>query len=104
MQHASARSSVRSFSPRLVTALVLVAALGLGTSVAAQRTWIVDAGNGAGADFTDLPPAFAAVADGDRVLVRSGSYTAGRLDKAVRLVADAGAVVMMVRTDTTTTV
>ncbi|MEQ1895068.1 MAG: hypothetical protein ABL998_21220, partial [Planctomycetota bacterium] len=40
-----------------------------------QATFVVDDNGGAGVDFTDLPPAIAAAADGDRVLVRAGSYT-----------------------------
>lgn len=36
--------------------------------------WIVDAANGPGTNFTDLPAAIQAAASGDTVLVRSGTY------------------------------
>ncbi len=52
----------------------------------AQRTWIVDAANGAGTDFTDLPPALTAAADGDTILVRAGTYAVGTTGKALRMV------------------
>jgi hypothetical protein len=37
--------------------------------------WVVDAANGPGTNFLDLPAAIAAAADGDTILVRAGSYT-----------------------------
>ncbi len=40
-----------------------------------QNTWVVDDNGGPGVDFTDLPPAIAAAADGDLVLVKAGTYT-----------------------------
>src|SRR5262249_16381857 len=44
--------------------------------LAAQRqTFIVDAANGPGAQFTDLSTAVAAVPDGSVLLVRPGNYT-----------------------------
>lgn len=61
----------------------LVLGLGLVTGVAAQRTWIVDAANPPGTDFTDIPPAEAAAADGDTLLVRSGTYSAFTTGKAI---------------------
>jgi hypothetical protein len=39
------------------------------------RTWIVDANNGPGTDFTDIQPAIGAAREGDTVLVRAGVYT-----------------------------
>ena len=52
------------------------------------RTWIVDASNGAGADFTDIEPAVDAAADGDVVLVRAGTYSSfGIQAKGLRVVA-----------------
>lgn len=47
----------------------------LAASVCAQ-VFVVDAANGAGAHFTDLPAAVAAVPDGATLRVRAGDYTA----------------------------
>lgn len=77
---------------RIRSRLVLTAFL-FPAALAAQKTWIVDASNGTGTNFTDLPAAFKVVADGDRVIVRKGRYTAGTLNKAIRLVAEPEAVV-----------
>lgn len=55
------------------------------TIATAQRTWIVDAANGPGTDFRDLPAAFLRVADGDTLLVRKGNYKTFKTSKAVRL-------------------
>jgi hypothetical protein len=38
-------------------------------------TWIVDANNGPGTNFLDLPAAVAAAQSGDTILVRAGTYT-----------------------------
>jgi hypothetical protein len=47
----------------------------LATSLAAQRTWIVDAAGGPGV-FLDIPPAIAAASPGDRIEVRgTGPYS-----------------------------
>jgi hypothetical protein len=54
--------------------LVFVAALSW--TLEGQTTWIVDASNGPGTNFTDLPPAVAAAANGDTIFVRAGNYTA----------------------------
>ena len=45
----------------------------LTTTLAAQRTWVVDRLNRPGTDFTDLPPAAAAAQDGDILQVRGDS-------------------------------
>jgi hypothetical protein len=45
-------------------------------TVLVPTIWIVDAANGPGTSFTDLPPAIAAAATGDTILVRAGSYSA----------------------------
>lgn len=57
--------------------------------LAAQRTWIVDAAGGAGVHFTDLPPAVAAAADGDTILVRPAvtTYRAPIVTKGLSIVA-----------------
>jgi hypothetical protein len=38
--------------------------------------WIVDASNGPGTNFTNLPPAVAAAASGDTIIVKPGTYSA----------------------------
>ncbi|HLQ39285.1 MAG TPA: hypothetical protein VK348_15860 [Planctomycetota bacterium] len=43
----------------------------------AQTVWIVDASNGPGANFTNLPAAYAAAAPGDVVMMRPGNYWTG---------------------------
>lgn len=45
-------------------------------SLAAQRTWVVDLVAGPGVDFTDIPPAVAAAAAGDRIVVRGSTVLA----------------------------
>lgn len=82
-------------TPAAILAIFLLAPAALD----AQTTWIVDAKNGAGTNFTDLPAAFAKVQDGDLVIVRSGLYSVGQLDKAIRLVGEPGAVVNIGQTD-----
>lgn len=52
----------------------------------AQRTWVIDAANGAGTDFTDLPPAVAAATAGDLLSVRQGTYTGFATNKGLRIV------------------
>lgn len=76
-----------SRSVRALTGVLLFADL-----AAAQTTWIVDANNGPGAHFTDLPPAVAAAAPGDVVVVRYvdplvTAYTAPNIAKGLTLVA-----------------
>jgi hypothetical protein len=52
---------------------------------------VVDAANGPGADFTDLPPAVAAARDGFRIFVRAGDYTPVVTGKALTILGDADA-------------
>ncbi|MEL6713921.1 MAG: hypothetical protein AAFP86_09115 [Planctomycetota bacterium] len=52
----------------------LAALLALATPAIPQTTWVVDAANGPGADFTEVQPAIDASAPGDVVLVRAGRY------------------------------
>ncbi|MCI0589225.1 MAG: hypothetical protein L0323_20615 [Planctomycetes bacterium] len=40
-----------------------------------QQTWVVDDNGGPGVNFTDIPPAIAAAADGDILIVRAGTYS-----------------------------
>lgn len=57
---------------------------------AAQRSWIVDARNGTGSDFSTLADAFRAAKAGDTVLVRKGTYFGGTISKGIALLAEAG--------------
>ena len=75
---------------RLVLALLLVS--GVGTLLPAQSLLIVDDDGGAGV-YTDIAPALVAAVAGDVILVRPGSYNAFIVDKGVRVLADAGAIV-----------
>ncbi len=71
-----------------ITTLAALAVLSLstaGTGIAQSRTWLVDAAGGAGVDFSDLPPAVAAAAPGDVILVRSGDYLGFTTSKGVRI-------------------
>ena len=56
-------------------ALLAFGLLMIAPTAAAQRTWIVDAYNGPGADFSDIRAAITAAADGDIIRVRFGTYT-----------------------------
>src|SRR5262245_23875185 len=57
---------------------------------------VVDAAGGPGSAFTDIQPAINAAANGDIVLVRSGSYAGFEVQaKSVSIVADAGASVVV---------
>ncbi|MCA8968746.1 MAG: hypothetical protein KDC95_03150 [Planctomycetes bacterium] len=71
--------------------LLLASVVSLAPSVPAQQTWIVDAKNGTGTHFTDLPAAVAAANDGDRVLARPGNYAPFKTSKALTIVGDIGA-------------
>src|SRR5262245_16204896 len=51
-----------------------------------QNTWVVDDNLGPGVNFFDLPPAVAAAADGDILLVQPGNYSPFTLDgKGLRI-------------------
>ena len=64
-------------------------ALALLTVTAPAQVFIVDANNGAGTNFTDLPPAVAAVPDGATLRVLPGNYTAFALQgKGLRVIAE----------------
>ena len=64
--------------PFLQTCLVLSVA-----ASAQGRVWIVDVANGAGTNFTNLPPAEAAAAPGDVLLVRAGRYSPFTTSKGI---------------------
>lgn len=81
---------------------ILVASLtALGASSAnAQKTIIVDAGNGAGTNFTRLQPAIDSASAGDRILVRPGSYDAPTIQKGITIHALFGGAKIVTRTKT----
>jgi hypothetical protein len=53
--------------------------------------WIVDAANGPGTNFTDIPAAVTAAANGDTILVRPGTYTAFNVNGKALTMRGAGA-------------
>ena len=71
----------------------ILASLLLSSFALAQRTYIVDASNGQGTHFTTLSAAFAAVQDGDRLIVRRGTYQPAPLDKGIAILGEPGVVV-----------
>lgn len=76
--------------------LVVAPALALALSAATPAqgmTWIVDLANGPGTHFTDLPPAVAAAADGDTIIVRAGSYSGFTTGKALMVLGEPNAAV-----------
>lgn len=81
-------------------ARIALALVPLGPALAAQiPVHVVAPAPGPGVDFTTLQSAIDASADGDIVLVRSGSYDELSLQaRAVHVVADAGAVVHITQT------
>lgn len=58
--------------------------------VLAQQTWIVDASNGVGTHFTDLPAAVMAAQQGDSIVVRAGDYTGVRVSKPLSILGEPG--------------
>ncbi len=62
--------------------------------VAPAQTFVVDASNGPGTDYTSLATATAAAPSGSVLMIRAGSYTQFTIDaKSLTLLADAGVVV-----------
>jgi hypothetical protein len=55
--------------------LAILVGIASGDSLSAQRTWIVDAKNGPGTQFTTVAAAVAAAANGDLLSIRPGHYT-----------------------------
>ncbi len=75
-------SSVRMTTLRgLAAGLALVALNSLGLC----NTWIVDQLNGPGTNFIDIPPAIAAAAPGDVILVRPGTYASFTLSRGMSI-------------------
>jgi hypothetical protein len=69
------------------------------TQAEAQAIHVVDASSGAGTDFTALPSAVESAADGDVILVRTGSYDPLVISgKGVIVTADRGATVTISET------
>ncbi|HLU38404.1 MAG TPA: hypothetical protein VK081_03410, partial [Planctomycetota bacterium] len=72
---------------------LLLAVLATAPAALAQRTWVVDVNNGPGTDFFDIPPAVAAAAPGDLIVVRAGQYNGFSTNKGLRMVGE-GAVLL----------
>jgi hypothetical protein len=53
--------------------------------LASAEIYVVDDDGGPGVDFTDLPPAIAAVQSGDTLLVRAGVYSSFSTDKGITM-------------------
>ena len=66
------KRSLRSILQRGLVTKIVWLALGV---PGLCNTWIVDQANGAGANFTNIPPAIAAAAPGDVIIVRAGTYS-----------------------------
>ncbi|MDF1800960.1 MAG: hypothetical protein P1V81_17455 [Planctomycetota bacterium] len=70
-------------------------ALALCGAATAQSTWIVQFGGGPGVDFTDLPSAVAAAADGDTIIVQQAfgfGATPFTTSKGLTIIGEGGAV------------
>ncbi|MCU0866051.1 MAG: hypothetical protein MUC36_19890 [Planctomycetes bacterium] len=76
--------------------LVSLSMLASAAVLAAQQTFVVNAGGGPGVNFTSLPPAIAAAADGDTIVVQTGPFGEGALpfttNKGLTIVGQGGAV------------
>ncbi|MCA8953853.1 MAG: hypothetical protein KDE27_30355, partial [Planctomycetes bacterium] len=68
--------------PVLATALL--------ASAAVAQTFVVDAGNGPGTNFTSIAAAVATVPEGATLLVRSGSYAGFAVTRGVTILGDSG--------------
>lgn len=91
----------------LRTACLVVVVPILAASVAAQRTWVVDLVAGPGVDFTDIPPAVAAAAPGDRIEIRGNTalaptYSSFVVTKPLDIEAIQGAKVLFFRVENLT--
>lgn len=62
----------------------------LAASAAGSSTYVVDDNPGAGVDFTSISVAIAAVAPGDVLLVRAGSYGSFTIDKELTILGASG--------------
>lgn len=68
----------------------ILAALLASSCALAQTTWIVDATNGPGTSFTDVPAAVAAASSGDLLIVRPGNYTSFETNKGLTMLGGLG--------------
>jgi hypothetical protein len=76
---------------RRLSRIALASTCALLAAPALATTWIVDAANGPGANFTDLAPAVAAAVPGDVILVRAGTYNAFTLSEGLAILGETGA-------------
>jgi len=76
----------------IVTCL-LVAAVSTAALASAQKTYIVDANNGPGADYLDLPAAVKAANHGDVLVLRAGTYTPTTITKGIAILGRPGAAI-----------
>ena len=72
----------------MLRATALISALTLSSTLAAQKTWIVDQARGSGYDFVTIQQAVNAAKPGDTVLVRTGSYQGFDISKGLRIVGE----------------
>ena len=73
---------------------LLLPLLFLTPGLSGQKTWIVDANQGAGFHFKDLPKAVQSAKDGDILLVRKGIYHSFQLNKkGLRILGTQGTIV-----------
>lgn len=82
----------------ITTAALLLAVLAATPARAQGATLIVDASNGPGTDFTDLPAAVQSAVPGATIEVRPGQYTGFVTDKGVRIVGQPGVSITRVAT------
>jgi hypothetical protein len=73
--------------------LYLLPWLAIAALPAQGRSFVVDANNGPGTDFLDLPPAIAAAQHGDVFAIRAGTYSPFSVNLGVALLAEPGAIV-----------
>ena len=85
----SCKAVGRAMSPRGARLAAVLTVLAFAVGLPCQTTWIVDANNGPGTNFTDLPPAVQAAAPGDTIIVRgNGIFTGGTISKGVQIVGE----------------
>jgi hypothetical protein len=68
----------------------LLAFAAFAAALSAQTTWIVDASNGPGTNFTEIQPAVDAASAGDVILVRPGTYAPISVSKGVAILGQPG--------------